>query len=134
MRKLWLGFAILFLGNVSGNSVAYAYIPPSQFIVKSWVNKHAGIKTVKIRNIVTAFSGDKPTDVHFKETTLFNAETLMFRSWVSDESDRKLYSVEKSLINFSPLSKVLLLSDSREVIRELRERGIPIRFEDELLA
>jgi len=134
MQKTLVGLGILFLSHVMGTSMAFAYIPPSQFIVRTWINKHGGVKNVKVRSNVTAFVDDKPTDVHFKETTIYNSDTNTIKSWVSDDSDRKLFVIEKNAANLSTISKLLFMADSREVVRVLRDRGIPIRLEDELLA
>jgi hypothetical protein len=137
MRKTAIGFAMVFcIYSTFGSSVAHAYIPPSQFIIKTWANKHGGggTKTIKIRSTVTAYSDDKPTEVHFKETAFFSADAQTLHSWASDDADRKLYSTEKTAPGLSTLSKLLLLADPREVARILRDVGIPIRLEEELLS
>jgi hypothetical protein len=112
---------------------AFAYIPPSQFIVKSWVNKHSGMKALKLRSRVTAFESEKPTAVHFKAVTVYNADTQKLKSWAIDDLDKVLYSTERELSSLSPLSKLLFLSDLKEVIKTLKSSGVPVQTEAELL-
>jgi hypothetical protein len=130
--KFLTGWAFFLLVASATEPLAHAYIPPSIFIVKTWANKHSGIKSLKIRTTVTAFQDDKPTEAHFKETTIFNVDSMNIQSWASDDSDHKLYYVERSLNAVAPVSKILLLSDLREETRVLKERGIPVRTEDEI--
>jgi hypothetical protein len=111
-----------------------AYIPPSQFIVKTWANKHGGVKSIRIKNTVNAYDGNKATDVHFKELSIYFPEIQVLRSWALDDSDRKLYFTEKKLDRLSLVGKLLLSRDLQEVVTSLKEKGIPIRTEQELLA
>jgi hypothetical protein len=111
-----------------------AYIPPSQYIVKTWTNKHAGVKSIRIKNTVNAYDGNKATDVHFKDLSIYFPETQVLRSWALDDSDRKLYFTEKKLDRLSIVGKLLLSKDFHEVVSSLKEKGIPVRTEQELLA
>ena len=110
----------------------WAYIPPSQFIIKTWVNKHSGAKTIRIKNTVTGYESGKPSEIHFKETTLINLETSSMKSWASDDTDKKLYTVDKKLPTSSLAAKLLLSRDVEELTRSLRQAGIPIRVDSEL--
>ncbi|MEO5968878.1 MAG: hypothetical protein ABIQ95_03040 [Bdellovibrionia bacterium] len=112
---------------------AFAYIPPSQFIVKSWVNKHSGMKALKLRSMVTEYTSDKPTPVHFKTVSVYNAEAQKLKSWAINDFDKVLYSTERDLTSLSPLSKLLFLSDLKEVIKTLKSSGVPVQTEAELL-
>ncbi len=114
-------------------SQGYAYIPPSQFIVKGWVSKHSGMKLLKLRSNVTAFESDKPTAVHFKAITIYSNDGQKLKSWATDDLDRVLYSTERDLSSMSPLSRLLFLSDYREAIKSLQASEIPVRSEAELL-
>jgi hypothetical protein len=112
----------------------FAYLPPSQFIIKTWANKHSGLQTVKVRSLVTAYDGEKPTDVHFKATTLFHVGTHILRSWASDDSDKKIFSIEKKGDAISLVSRLLLSSNGKDLIRALRDQKFPIRIDEELMA
>lgn len=132
MKKLFL-FAVI--TSVLGWSVgSFAYIPPSQFILKTWANKHSGVKGIKIKTLVTAYDGNKPTDIHFKEVSVYSPETQVLKSWATDESEKKLYYSEKKIDTWSPISKLLISHDWHQLSLNLRERGIPVKTEQELLA
>ena len=64
----------LCLGAGLWNTRGYAQIPPSQFIVKTWVKKHSDTKAVKIKTLITAMEDGKP-GVRSEET-LFSTLTL----------------------------------------------------------
>ena len=139
LRKIVLSLWITLLSIPS-----YAYIPPSNFIVKSWVKTRKGLKPIRIRNLVTAYSNNKPETTSFKEVLYFNptAMTLVSSALSSasspsspnypnykDETGNRLYSVSKS-ISSAALASVLMLSpDEQAVVSSLLERGIPIRKE-----
>ena len=111
----------------------FAYIPPSQFIVKGWINKHGGMKAVKMQSTVTGFSSDLPTATHFRVTTVYDAKTQKLKSWAVDDLDRVLYSLERNFSSLSPVSKLLFFSEAGEVFKVLHENGVPVRTESELL-
>jgi hypothetical protein len=109
-------------------------VPPSQYVLKTWLSKHNGIKNVRVKTTVTAIENDKPTEVHFKENTLLSIDRMNLKSWVADDSDKKLYGIEKSSAALSPVAKLLFSGDWRDVIGVLKEKNIPIRTEEELLS
>lgn len=127
-------FCLISLG-VTGfhSSKAYAYIPPSQFIVKTWVKKHSDSKALKIRSTITALEDGKPGHLSFRETAIYNFEALTMKSLATDQNDQILYSTEKNLRSLSPASKLLISTNSQEVTEALKEKGILIRTPEELL-
>ncbi len=130
MRRLTcIGIGLVWMIAL-GSSSAFAYIPPSSFLVKSWVKKHAPIKTLKVRTLVTAYENNKPTEVHFKETFLIDFDKDIFLSWVSDDTDKRLYSIEKSLKDLPTAAKMVLSSNSSEVIASLVKSGISVQTEE----
>lgn len=122
-----------FLGFLVLSTSAQAYIPPSQFILKTWANKHAGAKTLRVKTVVYELENGKATENHFNETLVFSPETLGFKSWVSDDQDKKLYSVERTLSSSSILAQMLLAADSRQLIQALKNKEVPIPTEEDLL-
>jgi len=129
---LMLGFT---LGITPGwIQTARAYIPPSQFIVKSWANKHAGMKSLRVKTTVTAYDENKPTSLHFKELSIYFPELQSLRSWALDDSDRKLYFIEEKIDQVALPRKLLLSKDWQGLIQSLKEKGIPIKTEQELLS
>lgn len=127
VKKAWVCFGITLFSS------AWAGVPPSQFILKTWANKHAGVKSIRIKSIVTAVEGDKLSETHFKETLVYFPEIQTFRSWASDDQDKKLFVLEKKVKDSSVLNLMLLTSNSAELMRVLKDRGIPIQMEEELL-
>jgi hypothetical protein len=132
MRSSWQRVFCLTILLLSVQS-AWAYIPPSGFILKTWVNRHSSVKLVRVRNTVTAFKDGKPTDVHFKETSFFGPGLASFKSLAQDDSGKKLFVLDKSAPNASVVTKLLLGTDLGDLGRSLKEKGIPIKLEDELL-
>lgn len=113
---------------------AWAYVPPSQYIVKTWVAKRSHAKNLRIRTIATVMEGEQPTSTKVRTTTTFNAQTRELVSWASDESDKRLYTVTRKQRLLGGLNALLLDPEVREVVHALRSARIPIRGEDELLA
>ncbi|MGZ3709259.1 MAG: hypothetical protein ACXWPM_11015 [Bdellovibrionota bacterium] len=113
---------------------AWAYVPPSQFIIKTLIGKHAAVKGVKIHSTVSAMEGDRATEVRFKETTVYSPETGVLASWATDEADHKLYFFERKVGAFTPIDELLFGNDLSAATRMLRARHIPIKTEEELLA
>lgn len=114
-------------------SPVWAYIPPSEFILNQYVQKRAGLKSVKLRSRVTLYESERLGATHFRTTTAFSAEQGILRTWVSDDQDRKLYVAERTARNWSPLIALLLEPNLSEVTKALRAKKIPIQPTEELL-
>ncbi len=122
-------FLLLFLAQS-----AFAYIPPSRFIAKMIARKHDGIKGIKIRTQVMSFEDGKPTSTRFDEVTVLDYETHVLKSWVYDSGGTEIYEVEKRGNSFTPTDALLLDSRASEVVRVLKDNGIPMLNEEEILA
>ena len=117
------------------SSLSWAYIPPSEFILNNWTNKHVvNSRAVKLKNIVTAYDQNKLTELHFKETVIYYPATGSLTSLITDDADQKLYSTEKTIESLPPITKVLLSGDLPKVTESLVKVGIPIKSKEELLA
>jgi hypothetical protein len=91
------------------------------------------LKALKVRSTVTAYALERPTAVHFKAITVYHSDTQKLKSWALDDFDKVLYSAERDISSLSPLSKLLFLSDLKEVINSLETNEVPFRTEAELL-
>ena len=103
---------------------AWAYIPPSPFILKSLVTKHYSLKGLRIRSVVTAVEGDKPSSVHFKTLTHYNPQTGVIHAYALDDSNQKLYGVERRAENTTAAEAVLFWSNSKNLALALKARGV----------
>jgi hypothetical protein len=130
-KSLPLG-AVVFVWIVSAIPNAIAYIPPANYIVKTWVNKHRGVKSVRIWSVITAFENNQPTPFHFKETASFSFETLTFRSVATDDHDKKLYQIEKGFSALSLASKLLLAASEEDLFVQLKARAILPFYEGQM--
>jgi hypothetical protein len=115
------------------SAAAWAYIPPSAFILKSVVAKHAGLKGLRVRSVVTVMEGEKQGATHFKETTFFNPATDTLHIYAYDDRNQKLYSAERRPETATAADALLFWRDSRALENALKVRGLPVRSEDELL-
>jgi len=131
MKHLWPVLALL---GLTSSNVCWGYIPPSQFLIKTLVGKHASTKGIRIRSVVTALdSSGKPLEARFRVINSFDPVTRVLRSWATDASDQKLYRVERQPSEQKPITFLTLDSSLPDVTRVLMDRGIPIRTEEELL-
>ncbi len=141
MRFSWIArVAAAFLTVVATNS-AWAYIPPSQFIVKTLASKRNGFRGVRVQTTVTNGETEQDSIVRFRQITLFDAKSRTLRSLAFDQENKLLYAVERkfpgafSKPETSALTVEMLLLDSNgeALLRQLKEVGLPVRLEEELL-
>jgi hypothetical protein len=132
IMKSAMGFLIV--GLVSFCSIAEAYIPPSQYILKTLLSKHTGVKTLRIRSMITAVENGRLTDIHFKDSTWINTDTMTVQCIATDDQERRLYKKDGGPDSISLGGLFLLSSDFQRVSQRLKNSGIPIRTEEELLA
>ena len=117
---------------------AGAYVPPSQFIVKSVAAKKAGYKGFRVRSFVSAMEGARAGNVHFKEVMIYDAHSRLLRSRAYDEGGRLLYSAERRLSD--PHSRqasvktgqLLFFGDAEILSASMKDGGVPVRVEAEL--
>ncbi len=120
---------LLILGLIAlGECPAQAYIPPSQFIIKTMVAKRPKPHSIRIRTTVTAMEAEKITVFHFKESTYFDLQSQTMKSRATDDSGKDLYYAEHP---FRLSEELLFGSNPATVIHVLREAGILIRLENE---
>lgn len=126
----WLALLLFVATN------AFAYIPPSEFIIKNIVNKRsATLKSVRVKTHLEAMLGpagaEKPAGARLTVTTYYSAVQDSLRAIVSDDSGKALYVMDRS--GGLPMIDTVLFSPKTEtVIETLRAKGIPIRTDDEL--
>jgi hypothetical protein len=129
MRKPFLFLAAFLLPLAS----AWAYIPPSSFILKSITSKHAGLKGLRVRSTVTVMDEGKPGTTRFKAVTFFNPATQTVHAYAFDDRNQKLYGVERRPEGATAADAVLFWKDERSLNIALKARGLPVRSDDELL-
>src|SRR5687768_15103664 len=96
IRVSQIGFQfllVLFFGVQS----SHAYVVPSQYLIKKWADKHSGVKSIRVRSLITAYENNKPTDIHFKDTTVFLSDGSNVKAWASDDMEKKLFASDLSL-------------------------------------
>ena len=135
----WGSWVVVALAGAS----AHAYVPPSQFIIKTVAAKHSGIKGVRITSHVDAISKDKPSGPHFKQETVYDAQTGALRSSAFDDNGKVLYTVERHLFrelaheqegSAIPFADLIELGSKADIlIAALKSLEIPIKTEDELV-
>jgi len=120
---------------------ALAYIPPSEFIIKTMLQKKAALKLIRTRGSVIGTIGDGSlTGTRFVEESLYDSSSGILRSVALDETGRELYSVERTLERDSSgkepralVSALLFENRMGNLLPLLRRWDIPIKQEEELL-
>ncbi len=113
--KLDYRFSATLLGSMFLAASAFAYIPPSLFIIKTMASKRQGVKSVRIVSQVNGYDSGKPTGVHFKSITIYNPVTHTMKSQAFDDTGIELYGAEKSGESI-PLSLAVLYSPNGNLI------------------
>lgn len=136
LRLKNLSLSLVFGAVLLGTSLqtCWAYIPPSAFILKTWANRHSAVKLVRVRSTITAFKDGKPSEVHFKETSFYGPALASFKSFAQDDEGKTLFALDKLSQAASVFTKLVLSADATDLGRALKEKGIPIRLEEDLLA
>jgi hypothetical protein len=118
-----------------GISEAWAYIPPSEFLLKSVARKHQGYKHIQIKTQVSQLDhAGQPTSVHFTEQTVYSSASDTLKSWASDEHGTLLFATERNEQNFPAAAILLFEARSARLIEILKSKGLPIQTEAELAA
>lgn len=120
--KAWLALLTLVC------TPAWAYIPPSQFIVHTMIKKHTGYKTVTVKSQVSAMNNGQPVpDVSFKDTTVFYFATGTLRSRATDAKGDVLFEQERRVSDL-PINPLLLFdANAARVIAGLKGKGVPVQ-------
>lgn len=114
-------------------ATAYAYVPPSQFIVKTIARKHSGYKRIVAKTLVTNWESGQPGSVRFREVTAYFPATGTLRSWATDENGKSLYETERKAREMSPSAEILFEPNTARLTDSLKAKGIAIQTEAELL-
>ncbi|OFZ20214.1 MAG: hypothetical protein A2X94_09955 [Bdellovibrionales bacterium GWB1_55_8] len=116
-------------------SSAWAYIPPSLFIVKSMATKHSGVKGVRVRTQVKAIEDGRPVDgISFKSVTAYDPQKNVLRGWAFDSENQVLFMVERRGNELNMANQLLFQANPGETTQALITGGVPIVSEQELLA
>ncbi len=123
-------------------SVAQASIPPSHFLVKQLVQKHATQKWVRMKTQLSLPLGNgmKAENSEFVRVTLWiQPSTGHYRVRMQNEAGKEIYSREQRTANQAakkrPLGMRLLTEQNTLTLsRELKEESIPVYLDDELMA
>jgi len=109
-----------------GIQSSFAYIPPASFLIKNLAAKRKGLKSLKITSTVVGFDNGKPTAMHFKAVTIYEAANRSWRSSAYDDSGAELFSIQKR-DGAIPLSEfVLFVSSPTELSEALSKAEIPV--------
>ncbi|MFN7685575.1 MAG: hypothetical protein ACK5QT_09205 [Oligoflexia bacterium] len=143
--KQWVRFLFMLLA-LSTSAAAYAYVPPSEFILKQLCQKRSALKSVRIRAVVQGVTVEGvPSGSKFIEETYYDAQSGVLKSVALDLQKNELFRAERNLFD-SPKSGELknresaplvtsLLFESRlaPMVSLLRRWEIPIKTEEDLL-
>ncbi len=119
-KFLLTSLGVWFLGTV-----ANAYIPPSWFILKTWVGKHARQKKIKVKSWVTAGDGKSSPSIGFREVLVLS-DGQVVKSWAMDDLDQVLFYQEKGVKELSLPAQLLMSPDWADLGRMLKDQGVPV--------
>lgn len=128
-----------FLGAVAvgvfcgaGARRALAYIPPSDFIIRTWVKKHKGFHRISVVSTVTGMENGQPGPVHFQAHAVFLPSSGFLKSWATDDQGAPLYGMEARAPDLPLLVSLLFEANGGHLEGLLKEKGIPIVTETDL--
>lgn len=119
LRKSFLSATLLLVA-----SAAQAYIPPSEFILKSWVGKHSGIKDIRIKSHLTIYDGGVPVEPGLQVVTIFQSRTGDMDVTILGPSNQKVLSYSQN--KTAPAGRLLFDPDFSRVARALKGLEIPL--------
>lgn len=121
-----LKFALILFFSIS---TASAYVPPSGFLVNQLVKKHKSLKSIRVKTRITGASAQ------IREIGYFDVTTKTWKARFIDSNDREIYAFERKLGSTDSLASLLLFeTSSSNLISALKNSGIPVLSEQELLA
>ncbi len=138
-KNLFVTLAVTLMSTMP--MAAWAFIPPSQFIIKGMTAKRSGLKSARIQAVVYRLdAAGKPTEHRFKETTSYDAATRVLRSIATDDSGRELYRLERKLQSTAAnhpmgekVDELLLALYPEGLTGSLVRLGLPIRSDADLM-
>jgi len=130
------------------SSVAFAYIPPSEYLLQRVAKRKDGFADVKIISIVSNVDGDRPGAVKFRDVTVYDYQRRRLSSQALDESGRVLFvrnreypvkvlADQKVVVPAhsldGPITDFLLFEAVSELsVAVMKKWGIPVRTERDL--
>jgi hypothetical protein len=112
-------------------AAAWAYIPPAPYILHEVAKKHTSYTSIRVRtNIIGLDSNGNPSGVRLRETTVSNSKEQSLHSWVTDETGKVLYHVERFAASnaksakMSVVAEVLFDNNSVRLGNSLKSAGI----------
>ncbi len=114
-------------------SSCFAYIPPSFYILKTWVKKHSDFKQLRVQSLVTAAEIPGETPLHFKEITIVENSPTTIRTTSTDDFGKYLFRQTRTSETMSLLAKLLFSSNAELVAEQLKSFEIPVKTEKDLL-
>ena len=114
------------------SSVGHASILPSSFMVEMMCKKHQGIKNVSVVQTVNF----PDAGVSLTETLSVDYQTGNWESRLKDESGNEVSSKKAAFTGpkastVALTTLILFQTQCPELIRELKQAGLPVRLEDE---
>lgn len=109
---------------------ALGYILPSEYILRTWINKHSQLKKIKITQLVKLTT----SSIEFKEIIKYTTKKFRFQSWIFDKKENLLSFKEKQLSALSLIMQLFLDKHSGKLAHSLNENKIPILTEAEIFA
>ncbi len=124
---------------------AFAYVPPSEYILKQLAKKRAGTVSIRTRSIVAAVEGTQPTAIRYRLMSQLDVPSRKIRVRAYDEAGKELYATSREIPSDPGIaldaSRLLvgtafeLLADPRGdvVVSTLIGQSIPVHTEAELM-
>lgn len=159
-KKVFLFFVFFaFLGIELSSTRSWAYIPPSSFLIKSWVRKHGHIQAVRIKSKVSAggssagsSAGFNPEGVagstthdpanksaSFKVISYYDFRSDVLTNWIVDDKWKKLEKIERLSPSkarggsvgtpITPAAAILFEARAFELSSLLKQNGIPVELD-----
>ncbi len=116
----------------------FAYILPSQFLVRKGAEKRAGdfkgVKLLKLKSKVTVFQDEKPTDLSFKQVLYYSPSVRAIRFAVLDAQDQVIARLERRGEKSGVLDALLFSASTKEIATQFKAKKIPIQTDEDLAA
>lgn len=122
----------MFFGGVTRQ--ALAYLPPSDFIIRTLAKKHKGFHRIAVVSTVTGMDKGQPDALHFRAHTVYLPSTGFLKSWATDDQGIPLYEVQARAPHLPLLVSLLFEANGGQVESHLKDGGIPIVTETDLSA
>ncbi len=116
---------------VAIQSLAWAYVPPSEFIVKNIAAKHTGLRTIKITQKISQLDPSLQVTTQVKEVLRLDFRTETAQSVIMDAQGQAVHLREG--VPIPGLWKLVFSPNPATIASVLMQSGVPIQTEAELL-